>query len=228
MGWWMAAAALAPYAIAAMQKKPKRPGAPEQVPLKNRDVEIEAMLNEARNPNTQGYNLAAEGVGEQVNRLLGRTGMGGSSVGAQLQGNAQAGLAMKWLEERANRERQALDIALGYDRNQAGWQQQGVNATYNHAMDLYKDTLNRQAQQVQGVSNMINTGYGIYNQDRTQDRLDMIAKRDPYPQAVGVTMPSYYGSPYEQMYPTGGGVMPAEYGYGQAPMPGYRVGGGGY
>lgn len=188
MAWWMVAAAAAPYVAAALQKKPKRPNAPAPVPLKNRDGSIDQMMDSAFNPNNKAWMEAQQRTMDETNRALGRRGMLGSSIGMQLQGNAEAQLAEAWLREKAAREANALRVAMDYDKGQAGWQQGQNETQYNYGMDAYKEAMQRNANQVQGMSNMINAGIGYYNQQQMQDRLDQMVAKDPYPQV-------YYGAP---------------------------------
>ncbi len=184
--WWMAAAAAAPYLMSALQKKPKAPGAPAFAPLKNRDAEIEDMMRMASDPHAEQYKLAADQAIEQVNRVLAKQGLGGSSLGAQLHSNTQSKLAQAWMEEQLRRKEAALQVALEYDKGQAGWNQQGNNAAYNYAMDQYKNKQQSNANQIQGISNMINMGVSAYNQDRMMTAYENATKPPQQP---------IYGSP---------------------------------
>lgn len=204
--WWAVAAAAAPYVIAALQKKPHRPGAPAPIPLQNRDPQIDQMMDTAFNPNSQTYNLASQHAMENVNRALGRQGMGGSSVGAQLHQGTQSKLAQAWLQEQAQRQQSAMQIAQEYDRNQAGWQAQQNDAQYKYAMDAYGEANKRNANQVAGVSNMINAGVGAYNQGQMMDRYDHMIGYNQKPVVYDYSnqpmqiSPSY-GAPGPSSYP---------------------------
>lgn len=215
MAWWMVAAAAAPYVMAALQDKPNRPGAPAPAQLTNRDGHANDMLDMAFNPNNETWMLASEQTADHVNRLLGRTGMAGSSVGAQIQMGTQAKLAQAWLENQASRQANAFNAVVNYDKAKAGIASDNANAQYNYAMDAYKDHLQRNANQVQGVSNLINAGVGYYNQDRFMDQRDQMIAGSQKP-SYGVPGPSSGWQPgpppqdyqvpagiqyYDQMYP---------------------------
>lgn len=210
--WWAVAAAALPYVVSAMQGKPKRPQAPAQARLTNRDAQMNQIMDTAFNPNSNQYSLASEMAAEQVNRVLARSGMGGSSAGAQMQSNTQAQMAQAWLENQAQRQQAAMQTVTAYDQNQQGVNQQGNNAAYNYAMDGYKDAQQRNANQVQGISNMVNAGVGAYNQNRMMTSYEQMIKQGQTPQQPNQTtvIQPTYGSPSPESspYAPGGAYAP--------------------
>lgn len=209
MAWWMVAAAAAPYVAAALQGKPKRPGAPAPVAMKSRDGEINQLMDSAFNDKNPAWMNAQQRTMDETNRALGRKGMLGSSIGMQIQSNAQAQLAEAWLKEKAAREGNALNVAMNYDKGQAGWQQGQNETQYGYAMDSYKDQIQRNANQVQGMSNMINAGVGAYNQGQMQNRLDSMSPQ------VNYGVPQTYSSGWQP------GPAPVDSGYSGGIQNGY-------
>lgn len=214
--WWAVAAAAVPYVMSAMQGKPKRPGAPTRTAMPDRSGQVNQMLDMAFNPNSQSYQLASDASADQVNRILARSGHAGSSGGAQLMANTQANLAQAWIDGQAQRQSQALSAAANYDRGVAQVAQGNNDAAYSYDRAMYEDQMKRNANQVQGVSNMIGAGVGAYNQDRMMTAYEaMIARNNPTPQVM-------MGSP-EVSYAPAQGPSPYDPGGAYAPAGGYNV-----
>lgn len=166
MAWWAVAAAAVPYIASALQDKPKAPEAPAPVKMTNRDSYVSDMLDTAYNQDSKTWELAADKSADNVARALGRRGLGGSSIGGQILIDNQAALAQAWLEQAAQRKRAALDSAVGYDRGQAGFANDQANQQYGYAMDAYGRKVKSNADQIAGLSGMIQAGMGAYNTDR--------------------------------------------------------------
>jgi hypothetical protein len=220
--WWAVAAAAVPYVMSALQDKPKKPGAPARTGMPDRSGQVNQMLDSAFNPNNQSYQLASAATADQVNRLLARSGHAGSSGGAQLMGNTQAQLAQAWIENQAQRQSQALGAAANYDRGVAQVSQGNNDAAYQYDRMMYEDQLKRNANQVQGVSNMIGAGVGAYNQDRMMTAYEAaLAGRGGVQSATFQEPMAVYGTPggsSPSPYDPGGAYAPSG-GYNRFPTP---------
>ncbi len=189
--WWALAAAAIPYIVAAGQKKPTRT-APTDVSTPNRDAEINQILAGANDPRSAQWTAASAQVGDQVNRALGRSGMAGSSVGAQLQSGTQGNLAQAWLADQAQRQNAAMQTAMSYDRQKYGVDAANNAAQYNFQDQIYKDRVAANTAQVQGLSNMIGTGMTAYGENRALDqRQQLIDAQKAYLQAQTPVQASY-------------------------------------
>lgn len=221
MGWWMVAAAAAPYVMSAMQKKPKAPGAPGAVQMPDRSQYINGMLDTAYNPNSEQWGMAADRAADQVNRILGRQGMAGSSVGMQAHQAAQAQIAQAWLADQAQRQAQAMQIVNQYDTGRGNLAAGQAAQQYNYANDAYNRANQANAAQVQGISNMVGAGMQMYNQHQADQRWDQMMEQN---QQILNNQQAFYGTPGSAP----NNYTSPEYQYGQQPMPYGRVRGGGF
>lgn len=170
----MVAAAAAPYVISALQKKPKKPGAPSPVTLPDRSKYIQDLIDASTRPNEGAYRMASDVSVDNVNRILGKQGLGGSSVGLGVHASAQANLANKFMENELNRRINALNVAANYDRMNADVQMGNSGAAYKYATDMFNLKNKENAGQVQGISSLINAGLGAYQQGQASNRWDEI------------------------------------------------------
>lgn len=212
MSWWMVASAALPYVAAQFQDKPKAPTyspPPGSMPT-DRSREINELLDMARNPNSKVFEMASGAANENVNRLLARTGMGGSSIGAQVSANMNATLAAKFLEEEMNRRQLALGTALQYDQMVANAARGDYNAQFQAEMDAFNRKRADNAAAIQGLSGIAQAGVGMYLQQQARndltarqnaalDRMDQIYNRNPAAvpsYTLTPPMSPYYGNPY--------------------------------
>lgn len=179
MAWWAVAAAAVPYVMSAFQDKQKMPGAPAPVQTPDRTGLINQIQDTAFNPQNAIWASASKQAEDSVARTLGRRGALNTSLGMQLQSNTQAEIAKKWLEGQAERENAALNAIVGYDRMKAGLDRDNSSAAYDYSMAKYKDATTRQANQIAGMSGMINAGVNAYNQDRMMDTYNSMVERMP-------------------------------------------------
>ena len=161
--WWEIASLAAGF----LSDKPEResfsgPRRPD------RSNELNQMMGDAFNPQSNLYRLAQEQYANNMQSQLARMGMSGSSLGIQAQQSGSANLANKFLENEMNRRRQALmteadyynsenknaqirhsagNTDYGYDLNDAGSVVRSIgnlgstfreNNRWDQMMDLYK------------------------------------------------------------------------------------------
>ena len=174
--WWAVAAAAAPYVVAALQPKTKRPDAPGMETMPDRSGEMNMIRDQAFNPQNEQWMRASEMAMDQTNRGLGKRGGLGTSIGSQIQGNTQAELANKWLEWAASRQAEAMNLINNYDRTRAGFDADQNARQHEYALAAYADQQQRNANQVKGISDMIGAGVGAYNQYQTQQRYDQMMR----------------------------------------------------
>lgn len=207
----MAAAVAAPYVAQMLQGKPKTPGYQDPGLPTDRSKYINQMLDAGFNPNSELLLRASAQAEDRVNRILGRSGLAGSSIGMQAHSLTQADLASKFLESQLDRQAKALAPVLAYDNNiyaaRAGQAQQA----YQSAMDAYGMAAARNAGQINNLSGLVNAGMGYYQMNQAdsfrqqqlnqnQQIIDNMRANYGAPQ-YGV--PGYSSSPGPQ-YPTPG------------------------
>jgi hypothetical protein len=115
---------------------------------------------------------ASEVAADQVNRQLARQGLGGSSVGGQLQLSTQAELAQRWLQDQIQRQSQALGQAVNYDTGQVRGYNDAANAQYQYGLDAYNQATQGNAAQIQNLAGLAGAGLQAYNQNQIMNRLN--------------------------------------------------------
>lgn len=213
MGWGLVAAAVAPTLVSAILPKPKIPGYQGPGVPTDRSKYINSLLETGFSDQSKEWGLAADIAQDRVNRILGRSGMAGSSVGAQLHSMTQGDLAAKFLEGALDRKARALAPVLTYDNNLYSARAGNANAAYNSAMDSYNAMNQRNAGTVQGISGLINAGMGAYQMNQAQGyREQQLAQNQ---QVIDMMRTNYgaptYGVPSYQIQPAG---PPSGYGLG--------------
>lgn len=192
MAWWMAAAAAAPYVMQALQGRPDSPSYRDPGLPTDRSKYINQMLDAGFNPNNELLLRASAQAEDRVNRILGRTGMGGSSIGGQVHALTQAELASKFLENQLDRQARALAPVLAYDNNIYNARAGNAQAQYQSAMDAYGMAAARNAGQINNLSGLVNAGLGYYQMNQADTyRQQQLAQN----QQIIDMMRSNYGSP---------------------------------
>jgi hypothetical protein len=195
MGWWAVAAAAAPYVIGALQKKPKQPQYKPVSQVPARDAYYRAMVDTAFNPNSREFQMASEGVQDQVNRALAMQGLGGSSVGMASLANAQASMAGDFMRNQQAERMKAVQAMTGYDAEKLKINNAIAQQNYERDMQAYNTALQRQAGVAQGIGNIAGA-YAQY-QGRQDDRAwykDMVGE---YGTRVAPAVGSQFSQPYQ-------------------------------
>lgn len=199
---WQYLAAAAPYILGALQPKPDMPKyvAPQTYDLSQYNRQL---LNAAFNPNSNQYRMASDVVQEQVSRALARSGMAGSSVGAQMGLNAQNQLAQSYMDNLLQRGTGAIGAVNAQNQSQLS----AADAAYKRAMDMYNAQMGNAQGAAQGLGAMTNTMMGIYGNQQTMDarEADRAMMADIY---RGNQAPTYTPS-YAPMYGTPGQYNPS-------------------
>lgn len=204
MGWATVAAIAAPYVMSALMPKPKQPGYRDPGTPTDRSKYINSLLQTGFSDQSDIWQRASAGAEDRVSRILGRSGMAGSSIGGQLHSLTQADLASKFLEGQLDRQARALAPVLAYDNNLYNARAGNANTAYNSAMDAYNMTNQRNAGTIGGLSGMINAGMGAYQTNQANDlRAQQLAQN----QQIIDNMQGRYGTPsygvpgYPQLQP---------------------------
>lgn len=148
--WWMAAAAAAPMVANMLMPSPSTPQyqtAQASTPPGYQQYQSQ-MLQAAFDPNTKGYQMAADNASNQVNANMVRTGMGRSSMSTAANQGVQADIARQWQQSALNNQVNAMGQVNQEDQtaNQfalanAGINNQSAMAAYNAAMQQRNNTL---------------------------------------------------------------------------------------
>ena len=173
--WWALAAAAIPYVMQQMQGQPQQPRTPGMVLPPDRTNYNNALLDNAFNPHAEIFQRSSDAVAENVNRMLGKTGMGGSSGGAQAQTGLQSALAAKWLEDQTSRQRMALNAVNSDEGARASLLNEFNNQQYGYGAARYNRDNIYNSSQIAGVGGMLSAGASAYGQNRTDNRLDQNA-----------------------------------------------------
>jgi hypothetical protein len=211
--WWMAAAAAAPYVMAALQKKPSAPGAPALQAPPDRSAYSNQILSAGFNPNDRTLGSASSVAEDAVNRVLARQGLAGSSIGGQLHATTQADIANKWLENELNRKISALSTVNNIDLGRVNAMNQNAKAMYDYGMDRYNMQNQQNAGQIQGISGLMSMGANMYGQSQIADRLAQNNEMNKnYLANMYAPQPSY-GTPAPGGYSLGNYQLPVNQNY---------------
>lgn len=187
--WGQIALAAAPFVMSQLQDKPDRPAYnPNAAPLRDLSGYQNQILDMAFNQNSDTYRLAAEVAADNVNRMLARQGLAGSSPGAQLSANLQAKMAQDWVDQQLNRGLQGLDAVYNQDLQAKQYAMGNYDKDFQARMGDYTQRRLDQNSNIRGISDLISAGSNIYGQHQMNKRLDALMARQPM---VGTPAPSY-------------------------------------
>lgn len=196
------ALALAPTVLGAFQKRRKPPGF-QGAQMPDRSQYYEEMMQMAMNPDQHGNRLASEAAADQVNRVLARGGLMGSSIGAQMMSANQSQLAQQFQQQQLQRMAQALGLQQQYDMGHAQVNSQNAQFAHEAAMGAHQDRTNRQNQLLQGFGAIGGQGIRMMENRDMQNRIDgrLQADRDLFAQYLPQPQPMPQAQPMPQMMP---------------------------